>query len=126
MRPATEQVQKKLKRRKLVLVQKRKTIFPEKKRIFGEVKKEWECVLSVRTSHFLSIANIFIHGQYLQPYSGTREDAAKDCEFPSIQNTHGRPPFTLPATLPVTRIFSHYPTRTLPEIKNPSPSQPAP
>ena len=39
--------------------------------------------------------------------------------------THGRPPFTLPATLPVTRIFSHYPTRTLPEVKKPYPSQPA-
>ena len=35
-------------------------------------------------------------------------------------------PFTLPATLPVTRIFSHYPTRTLPEVKKPYPSQPAP
>ena len=34
-------------------------------------------------------------------------------------------PFTLPATLPVTRIFSHYPTRTLPEVKKPYPSQPA-
>ena len=33
-------------------------------------------------------------------------------------------PFTLPATLPVTRIFSHYPTRTLPEVKKPYPSQP--
>ena len=40
--------------------------------------------------------------------------------------THGRPPFTLPATLPVTRIFFHYPTRTLPEVKKPYPSQPAP
>ena len=38
--------------------------------------------------------------------------------------THGRPPFTLPATLPVTRIFSHCPTRTLPEVKKPYPSQP--
>ena len=35
-------------------------------------------------------------------------------------------PFTLPATLPVTRIFSHYPTRTLPEVKKPYPSQPDP
>ena len=34
-------------------------------------------------------------------------------------------PFTLPATLPATRIFSHYPTRTLPEVKKPYPSQPA-
>ena len=33
-------------------------------------------------------------------------------------------PFTLPATLPVTRIFSHYPTRTLTEVKKPYPSQP--
>ena len=33
-------------------------------------------------------------------------------------------PFTLPATLPATRIFSHYPTRTLPEVKKPYPSQP--
>ena len=30
----------------------------------------------------------------------------------------------LPATLPVTRIFFHYPTRTLPEVKKPYPSQP--
>ena len=33
-------------------------------------------------------------------------------------------PFTLPATLPVTRIFSYYPTLTLPEVKKPYPSQP--
>ena len=33
-------------------------------------------------------------------------------------------PFTLPATLPVTRIFCDYPTRTLPEVKKPYPSQP--
>ena len=34
-------------------------------------------------------------------------------------------PFTLPATLPVTRIFSYDPTLTLPEVKKPYPSQPA-
>ena len=70
---------------------------------------------------FLSIPSLSI-----KPYLGptcTREAAAKG--FPSIQNTHGRPPFTLPATLPVTRIFPHYPTRTLPEVKKPYPSQPA-
>ena len=33
-------------------------------------------------------------------------------------------PFTIPATLPVTRIFFHYPTRTLPEVKKPYSSQP--
>ena len=48
-----------------------------------------------------------------------------DKDATGIQSTHGRPPFTLPATLPVTRIFSHYPTRTLPEVKKPYPSQPA-
>ena len=48
-----------------------------------------------------------------------------DKDATCIQSTHGRPPFTLPATLPVTRIFSHYPTRTLPEVKKPYPSQPA-
>ena len=42
-----------------------------------------------------------------------------------LQSTHRRPPFTLPATLPVTRIFFYYPTRTLPEVKKPYPSQPA-
>ena len=36
-----------------------------------------------------------------------------------MQNTHGQSRFTLPATLPVTRNFSHYPTRTLPEVKKP-------
>ena len=41
-----------------------------------------------------------------------------------LQSTHRRPPYTLPATLPVTRIFFYYPTRTLPEVKKPYPSQP--
>ena len=71
----------------------------------------------VCTSHFLSLAS-----KPIQPYSGptcTREDATKDCGFPSIPNTHGRPPFTLPATLPVALIFPHYPTPTLPEVKKP-------
>ena len=36
-----------------------------------------------------------------------------------MQNTHGQSRFTLPATLPVTRNFSHYPTRTLLEVKKP-------
>ena len=45
-------------------------------------------------------------------------------EPPPHKNTHGRPPFTLPATLPVTRIFFYYPTRTLPEVKKTYPSQP--
>ena len=36
-----------------------------------------------------------------------------------MQNTHIQSRFTLPATLPVTRNFSHYPTRTLPEVKKP-------
>ena len=36
-----------------------------------------------------------------------------------MQNTHGQSRFTLPATLPVTRNFPHYPTRTLPEVKKP-------
>ena len=36
-----------------------------------------------------------------------------------MQNTHGQSRFTLPATPLVTRNFSHYPTRTLPEVKNP-------
>ena len=36
-----------------------------------------------------------------------------------MQNTHGQSRFTLPATLLVTRNFSHYPTRTLPEVKKP-------
>ena len=40
-----------------------------------------------------------------------------------IYSRHGRPPFTLPAALPVTRIFPHYPTPTLPDVKKPS--QPA-
>ena len=39
-------------------------------------------------------------------------------------HTHGRPPFTLPATPPVTQIFSHSPTQTLSEVKMPNPSQP--
>ena len=36
----------------------------------------------------------------------------------------GRPTSTLPATLPTTRIFPHYPNRTLPEVKKTYPSQP--
>ena len=36
-----------------------------------------------------------------------------------MQNTLGQSQFTLPATLPVTRNFSHYPTWTLPEVKGP-------
>ena len=36
-----------------------------------------------------------------------------------MQNTHGQLRFTLTATLPVTRNFSHYPTRTLLEVKKP-------
>ena len=47
-----------------------------------------------------------------------------DIDF-DMQNTHGQSRFTLPATLPVTRNFFHYPTRTLPEVKKPYPSQPA-
>ena len=35
---------------------------------------------------------------------------------------HGRPSFTLPATLSVTRIFCHYPTRILSKVKKPYPS----
>ena len=42
-----------------------------------------------------------------------------------LQSTHRQPPFTLPGTLPVTRIFFYYPTQTLPEVKKPYPSQPA-
>ena len=52
------------------------------------------------------------------------DDDNSDSGTTDIQSTHGRPRFTLPATLPVTRIFFHYPTRTLPEVKNPYPSQP--
>ena len=37
-----------------------------------------------------------------------------------MQNTHGWPPFTQPTTLPVIRIFPHYPTRTLLEVKKPT------
>ena len=42
-----------------------------------------------------------------------------------LLSTHRRPPFTLPATLPVTRIFFYYSTRTQPEVKKTYPSQPA-
>ena len=52
------------------------------------------------------------------------DDDNSDSGTTDIQSTHGRPRFTLPATLPVTRIFFHYPTRTLPEVKKPYPSQP--
>ena len=48
-----------------------------------------------------------------------------DTDTFDMQNTYWQSRLTLPATLPVTRIFSHYPTRTLPEVKKPYPSQPA-
>ena len=42
-----------------------------------------------------------------------------DTDTFDMQNTYWQSRLTLPATLPVTRIFSHYPTRTLPEVKKP-------
>ena len=58
----------------------------------------------------------------IRPYFGDDDDNNDETV---IQSTHGRPPFTLPATLPTTRIFSHFPTRTQPEVKKPYLSGPA-
>ena len=46
----------------------------------------------------------------------TNRKKCKNCHK-ILQSTNRRPPFTLPATLPITRIFFYYPTRTLPEVK---------
>ena len=44
------------------------------------------------------------------------DDDDDDNNATGIKSSHSRPTFTLPATLPVTRILFYYPTRILPEL----------
>ena len=50
-------------------------------------------------------------GQFSYGRVYSRCDNHDDNDATDIQDAHGQPPLTLPATLPVTQIFNHYPTR---------------
>ena len=84
------------------------------------------CDNMINATHVRTQCNIYHMKEHTyvprRPCFGEDDD---DNDATDIQSTHGRSPVTLPATLTVTRIFNHYPTRSLPEVKKPYPSGPA-